>query len=186
MSTKKLIEADAIKVTHGCSVIMSSKVAEKMEESKTFTIPFTIGKHDFRKDLCYLGASINRMPFSIIKKIGFDAPIPISMRLLMDDQLIKRPIRILFDALVKVGKFIHLMDFVVRDCEMDQEVPIILGQPFLDTRRTVFDLEMGEIKFKVHEDEDYHNVCKTRKQPVKLQVIYLVDAEIEKLNEGGL
>ena len=49
------------------------------------------------------------------------------MRLLMDNRLVKRPIGILHDELVKVESFIFPADFVIVDCEVDFEVPIILG-----------------------------------------------------------
>ena len=33
--------------------------------------------------------------------------------------------------LIKVGKFIFLVDFVVIDIEEDKQVPVLLGRPFL-------------------------------------------------------
>ena len=41
--------------------------------------------------------------------------------------------------LVKVKKFYIPADFVVLDIEEEEEVPIILGQPFLATAGTVID-----------------------------------------------
>lgn len=140
MSKKKLVEGDTIEVTRGCSAIMDSKVAEKKDDPGAFTIPCTIGTQEFAKALCELGASIDLMSFVIYKKLGLDAPTPTSMRLLMGDRSIKRLVGILFDVLVKVDKFILPTDFMVLDCEMDQEVPIILGRPFL----VIVNLEMGK------------------------------------------
>ena len=37
--------------------------------------------------------------------------------------------------LVKVESFIFPADFVILDCEVNFEVPIILGRPFLTTGR---------------------------------------------------
>ena len=56
------------------------------------------------------------------------------MRLLMADRTVKRPRIVLHDVLVKVDSFIFLVDFVILDYEVDFEVPIILGTPFLTTR----------------------------------------------------
>ncbi|XP_016567063.1 uncharacterized protein LOC107865274 [Capsicum annuum] len=162
---KKLIEGDTIEVNHGCSAIMSSKIAEKKEDPRAFIIPCTIRMHIFVKALCDLGAGINLMPFAIYKKIRLDTPTPTSMRLLMANRSIKRPVEILFDVLVKVEKFIFSMDFVVLDYEIDQEVPIILGRPFLATGRAIVDLELGEMRFRVHDDEVSFRVCKIKKQP---------------------
>ncbi|XP_047252239.1 uncharacterized protein LOC124887101 [Capsicum annuum] len=186
MSKKKLIKGHTLEVTHGCSIIVSSKVVEKKEDPRAFTIPCTIGTYVFAKALCDLGASINLVPFAIYKNLRLDALNPTSMRLLMEDWSIKRLIRILFDVLVIVEKFILPTNFVVLNCEMHIKLPIILGRPFLATGRAIIDLEMGEMKFKVHKDEVSFKVCKIRKQPTEIQVIFLVDVEIEEVKKGDL
>ena len=54
-----------------------------------------------------------------------------------------RPIGILHDVLVKVESFIFSADFVILDCEVDFEVPIILESPFLATGRALDHMEKG-------------------------------------------
>ena len=71
------------------------------------------------------------MPLSIYMKLGLGDPKPTAMRLMMADITVKRPIGILHDVLVKVEAFIFLADFVILYCEVNFEVPIILGRPFL-------------------------------------------------------
>ncbi|XP_047257619.1 uncharacterized protein LOC124889678 [Capsicum annuum] len=168
MPKKKLVEGDTFEVTYRCSSIMDSKVKKKKDDPETFPIPYIIGMHEVVKVLCDLGASINLIPFVIYKKLGLDAPTPTSLRLLMVDRSIKRLVGILFDVLFKVEKFILLADIMVLDCEMDQEVPIIPGRPFLVTRIAIFDLDMAEIKFRVQVDEVSFNICKTKKQTAEL------------------
>ena len=92
-----------------------------------------LGLLHFAKALCDLGASINIMPLSIYKKLGLGDPNPTVMWLLMADRTVKRHIGILHDVLVKVESFIFPEDFVILDCEVDFEVPIILGRSFLAT-----------------------------------------------------
>ena len=65
----------------------------------------------------------------------------------MADRIVKSPIGTLHDVLVKVESFIFPTDFVIHDCEVDFEVPIILGRPFLTTGRALVDTEKGQIKF---------------------------------------
>ena len=65
------------------------------------------------------------------------------MLLLMADQTVKRPIGILHDVLVKVKSFMFPAYFVILDCEVDFEVPIILGRPFLATGKALVDMEKG-------------------------------------------
>ncbi|XP_015072638.1 uncharacterized protein LOC107016800 [Solanum pennellii] len=62
--------------------------------------------------------------------------------------LVKRPIGILHDVFVKVESFIFLDDFVILDCEVDFEVPIIVGRPFIDTGQA-----LDESMSKVHIEE---------------------------------
>ena len=111
--------------------IATRSLVQKREDPGAFTIPCTIGSLHFAKALCDLGTSIKLMPLSNYKKLGLGDPKPTSMRLLMDDRIVKRPIGILHDLLVKVESFIFLADFVILDCEVDFEVPIILGRSFL-------------------------------------------------------
>ena len=87
------------------------------------------------------------MPLSIYKNLGLGDPKPTPMRLLMADRTVKRPIGILHDLLVKVESFIFSADFVILDCEVDFEVPIILGRPFFDTGRALVYMEKGQMKF---------------------------------------
>ncbi|XP_016549367.1 uncharacterized protein LOC107849262 [Capsicum annuum] len=103
------------------------------------------------------------------------APKPIIMRLLIIDGSIKKPVGVLYDVLVKVNRFIFLADFVILDCEIGHEVPIILGRPLLATKRALVDVECGEIKFGVNNEEVSFNVCKSMKQSMNLQVILVID-----------
>ncbi|XP_070049012.1 uncharacterized protein [Nicotiana tomentosiformis] len=60
-----------------------------------------------------------------------------------------RPLDIIDDVLVCVDKFILPADFVILDCEVDNEMPIILGRPFLTTGKALVFVEAGELTFRV-------------------------------------
>ena len=83
------------------------------------------------------------------------------MRLLMDDGTVKRPIGILHDVLVKVESFIFPADFVILDCEVDFEVSIILGRPFLATGRALVYMEKGKMTFRLNKEEATFNISRT-------------------------
>ena len=55
--------------------------------------------------------------------------------------------------LVKVEKFIFHVDFVVLDMEEDQEIPLILGRPFLATGRVLIDVHGGQLTLRVNDEE---------------------------------
>jgi len=52
---------------------------------------------------------------------------------------------ILEDVLVKVDKLIFPANFIILDMEEDQEIPIILGRPFLAIGRTLIDVQQGKL-----------------------------------------
>ena len=103
-------------------------------------MPCTIGDSFCYKALCDLSASINLMPFSVYRKLGLGEMKQTTISLQLADRSIKYPRGITEDVLVKVDKFIFPVDFVVLDMEEDQEVLLILGQPFLATRRALIDV----------------------------------------------
>ncbi|KAK4716270.1 hypothetical protein R3W88_014608 [Solanum pinnatisectum] len=129
------------------SAIATRSLVQKKEDPRVFTIPCTIGMLHFAKALCDLGANINLMPLPIYKKLGLGAPKSTAMCLHMADRTVKRPIGVLQDILVKVELFIFLKDFVILDCEVDFEVPIILARPLLATGCDLVDMERGLMKF---------------------------------------
>ncbi|XP_070020118.1 uncharacterized protein [Nicotiana sylvestris] len=124
----------------------------KLEDYGAFMIPCTIGRAEFAKALCDLGASINLMPYLIFKKIGIGQARPTSMRLQMVNRTLKRPLGLIEEVLVSVDKFILPVDFVILDCEVDYEVSIILGRPFLATGKALCDVEDGELTFRVGDE----------------------------------
>ena len=89
----------------------------------------------------------------------------------MADQTVKRPIGILHDVLVKVESFIFPADFVILDCEVDFEVPIILGRPFLATGRALVNMEKGQMKFWLNNEEATINICRSMRQSGELQLV---------------
>ena len=63
------------------------------------------------------------------------------MTLQMVDITMAQPERILEDVLIKIGKFIFPVDFVVIDMEEDKQIPLLLGRPFLATRAVLIDVK---------------------------------------------
>ena len=81
------------------------------------------------KALCDFGASINQMPLSVVKILSLGELTPIAMTLQLADRTLAYPKGILEHVLIKVGKIIFLLDFVVIEIEEDKQVPLLLGRP---------------------------------------------------------
>ncbi|XP_070047475.1 uncharacterized protein [Nicotiana tomentosiformis] len=165
-------------MTHQVSAIVHS-MAPKLEDPSAFTIPCTTGSADFAKALCDLGASINLMPYSVFKTLGIGQPRPTSIRLQMEDRTMKRLLGIIDDVLVRVDKFILPADFVILDCEVDYEVPIILGRPLLAMGKTLVDVEADDLTFRVGDEKVVFHVCKYIRQPNSNEVCSFVDLVTE-------
>ena len=57
------------------------------------------------------------------------------------------------DVLVKVDNLIFLIDFVVLDMEEDEEMPLILGRPFLATSDAVIEVQKGKLTLRMEDEE---------------------------------
>ena len=137
----KIAEEGVVRLTTTCIAVIQRSLPKKMQDLGSFTIPCTIGNSEMGKALCDSGASINLMPLSVVKRLSLGKLTPTTMTLLMVDRTLAQPEDILDDVLMKVGKFIFLVDFVVIDIEEDKQVLLLLGRPFLDTRVALIDVK---------------------------------------------
>ncbi|XP_049372625.1 uncharacterized protein LOC125837573 [Solanum verrucosum] len=70
--------------------------------------------------------------------------------------------------------------------EVDFEVPIILGRPYLATSRALVDVESGELKFWLNNEEVKFKVCKSMKQPHDMSVLSAIDIVEERVTESSI
>ena len=86
--------------------------------------------------------------------------------------------------LVKVESFIFPADFVILDSEVNFEVPIILGRPFLATGRALVDMEKGQMKFWLNNDKETFNICRSMRQSGDLQSVSAISYK-EKMKKDN-
>ncbi|XP_075084703.1 uncharacterized protein LOC107801048 [Nicotiana tabacum] len=120
ITKKRTTKNEVVNVTHRVSSIIAATTVQKKEDPGAFTIPCPIGLRNFARAFCDNGASINLMTLAIYKQAGLRMPRPTSMRFQMADRSIKRPVGIVDDVFVKVGKFLLPTDFVILDCVVDK------------------------------------------------------------------
>ena len=155
---RKIVEEGIVSLTATCSVVIQNSLPEKMQDPGSFTIPCEIGHADMGKALCDFGASINLMPLSVAKRLSLGELTPTAMTLQMADITLAHPKGILEDVLIKVGKFIFPVDFVVIDIEEDKQVPLLLGRPFLATEAALIDVKKGELTLRVGDEAVHFNL----------------------------
>ena len=145
-------------LTATCSAVIQQKLPAKMKDPDSFTIPCSIEKYEFKKSLCDSGASINLMPLSMVQRLSLGDLTPTTITLKMADRSMAQPEGVLEDVLVKVGKFIFPVDFVIMKMEEDTQVPLLLGRPFLATRAALIDVQKGELTLRVGNEAMHFNL----------------------------
>ena len=136
-----------------------------MKDLGSFTIPCSIGKYEFKKALCDSGASINLMPLLVVRRLSLGELTLIAITLQMDDRSMAQPEGVLEDVLVKVGKFIFPVDFVIMKMEEDSQVPLLLGRPFLATGAALIDVQKGELTLRVGNEAMHFNFNRSLEHP---------------------
>nr|XP_016498866.1 PREDICTED: uncharacterized protein LOC107817528 [Nicotiana tabacum] len=170
---------DALKEIPGYAKMMKDLMSQKFDFR---TYPY----YAFAKALCDLGAIINLMPLAIYTKLGIGRARPTSMLLQLADHTVKRPTGILDDVLVHVGKFVFPADFVILDCQVDEEIPIILGRPFLATGRALIDCETRELKMRLNDEKVIFNVQQSMRRPSEYANCFLMETVDVILHEDDV
>ncbi|KAM6553959.1 hypothetical protein CsatB_014721 [Cannabis sativa] len=172
---RKMEDFETVALTEECSAILQKKLPPKLKDPGSFAIPCTIGKIENIHALCDLGASINLMPLSVFKRLQLGEAKPTTVTLQLADRSLAHPRGVIEDVLVKVDKFIFPADFIVLDMEEDNDVPIILGRPFLATGKALIDVQKGELKLRVQGDEVVFNVLKAMTYPTASDNCFAID-----------
>jgi len=161
---RKFPDEERVELEAGCSAIIQKEIPQKSCDLGSFTLPITVGNLYVGKVLLNLGASINLIPLSMLKRIGKVEVRPTRMTLQLVDRSIKHSYSIFEDLLVKVDKFLFPVDFVVMDIEEDVDVLLIFGRPFMKMAKVIINVDKGKLKVCV-ENEVNFNVFEAMKHP---------------------
>nr|XP_029150750.1 uncharacterized protein LOC112770087 [Arachis hypogaea] len=151
-------EKETIMLTQECSAIIQRGLPPKLKDPGSFFLPCTIGNMTIKRALCDLGASINLIPYSMMRKLCIEEVKPTQMSLELVEKSLVFPKRVIENLLVKVDKFIFPADFVILDLRKEGNESIILGRPFLATVRAIIDVEQGELTLRVHDESITLNI----------------------------
>ncbi|XP_057999058.1 uncharacterized protein LOC131177902 [Hevea brasiliensis] len=122
---RKLEDYETVALTEECSAILQNKLAPKLKDPGSFSIPYLIGNMKIDKALRDLGASES------------------SNQQQHEAGSVKYSVSISENIPIKVKKFFIPIDFVILEMKEDVQIPIILGRPFLATVATIIDVKNG-------------------------------------------
>jgi hypothetical protein len=97
--------------------------------------------------LCDLGVSVNLIPKAMFEELGYPAISPTMMTIQLANSSIKYPEGIVEYLLVNVRGSYVIADFVVLDTQ--EEIPLILGRPFLRDVNARIIVGVGKIQFHI-------------------------------------
>ncbi|XP_062100923.1 uncharacterized protein LOC133806853 [Humulus lupulus] len=143
LKKQRLEDFETVALTEECNAILQRKLPQKLQDPGSFTIPCSIGKFECK---------------NMLFKLGLGEAKPTTITLLLADRSIKHRRGVIEDVLVKVDKFIFPADFIVLEMEEDANIPIILGRPFLAIGKAQIDVQKGELKLRVQNEEVTFNV----------------------------
>nr|XP_009796435.1 PREDICTED: uncharacterized protein LOC104243016 [Nicotiana sylvestris] len=124
-----------------------------------------------------------KLPQKLKDPGSFTIQISIGKHALADRSL-AHPEGVIKDVLVQVGSFIFPANFIILDYEPDQEVPFILGRPFLATGRAIIDVCEGKMTMRVGDRVEVFNVYRALKLPAhyeELSMISVVESDATSL-----
>ncbi|GJR52446.1 putative reverse transcriptase domain-containing protein [Tanacetum coccineum] len=158
---------------------------QKEKDPRSFTLPCFISNICFVKALVDLGASVSVMPFSTYTNLGLGILSRTRLTIELADRTIKQLRGIAENVLVRIGKFIFPIDFVILDIPEDNDVPLILGRPFLSTAHSKIDVFKRKITLRVGEEKLVFKSIKAATSIIKrVFVIKSLDLKMNFVREG--
>ena len=159
-------------LTSHVSSILSNQIPVKYKDPGCPTISCVIGNTFVDKALLDLGASVNLLPFSVYQALGLGELKKTNMTLQLADRSVKMPKGIVEDVLIKVGDFFFPVDFVVLETQPvtnpKNQIPIILGRPFLATSNALINCRNGSMKLTFGNMTIDLNIFNIGKEPNEL------------------
>ena len=161
---RKLDDYGTVNLSENYSDVIQRRIPQKMQDPGSFTIPCTIGNHEFGRALCDSRVRINLIPSSLVRRLSLGELTLANLTIQMADIFVVKPKGIIEVVLIKVGKFIFPVDFVVINMEEDKHVPLLLRRPFLTTGAALIDVKNRELTLRVGEAEVKINLNQSLRQ----------------------
>ncbi|GJQ94541.1 hypothetical protein Tco_0005680 [Tanacetum coccineum] len=159
----KLKDTSRITLNEICSTTLLNRIPLKERDPGSSTIPCIISGLTIEKALTDLGASISLMPYSMFSRLELGKLKPTRMCIEITNKMTQYPKGIARNVLVKIDKFVFLVDFVILDMKEDSKVPIILGRPFLANAHAMIDVFNKKISLEVGNETITFDIEKSMK-----------------------
>jgi hypothetical protein len=144
--TIKMINAVNAESDH----LLAQPFLVKKDDPGVPTIECTIDQKIFCNTFCDIRSGANIMSKVTYEYLFGNEPLYLTyMQLQMTDQSLRCPEGIAKDVLVKIQDYYVPADFLVLNMSGDEDTPIILGRPFLNTTDAIIYIGSGQIHFQL-------------------------------------
>ncbi|GJR81267.1 mitochondrial proton/calcium exchanger protein-like protein isoform X1 [Tanacetum coccineum] len=122
----------------------------KEKDPGSFTLPCYINNVCFNNAFADLGASVSVMPLSTYLNLGLGELAHTKLTVELVDRTVKYRKGIAENVLVRIGKFVFPVDFIILDMPEDTKVPLVLRRPFLSTAHAKIDVFKRKITLRAN------------------------------------
>ena len=137
-------------LTSNVSSIILNQVPLKCQNMGCPTISIVVGNHTIHRALLDLGDSVNLLSFTVYERLGPGELKSTKMVLQLTDCSSRLPRGMVEDVLIKLGKFIYPVDFVVLETKVvvspKNKISVILGPSFLANYNALINCKDGKMK----------------------------------------
>lgn len=168
-------------VSKECSTVLQNMPIKKLGDPGKFVLSIHVGKLVFSGSLVDMGSSVNLMPYSVARRLGFTHFKPTRMSLVFADMSVKSPVGILEDLQVRVGNTTVPADCVVLELEEESKNPLILGRQFLCIVGVIIDVWKGKIDLHLGDIVMQFEMNSLLKKPMLDGQTFEVDEGIDPL-----
>nr|GEW49551.1 hypothetical protein [Tanacetum cinerariifolium]GEW50172.1 hypothetical protein [Tanacetum cinerariifolium] len=132
-----------------------------------------------------LEASVSVILFSTYTNLGLGDLAHTRLTIKLADRTIKRPRGIAENVLVRIGKFIFPVDFIILDIPEDEDVPLILERPFLSTSHAKIDVFKRKITLRVEKEKTFFKSIKPATSTIKMEYVLKEGPNLDFKTKGG-
>jgi len=156
------------------------KLPQKLGDPGSFSMPCVIGSETIDKTMCNLGDNISLLPLSLFKRMGICELKPTEVALKLADRTNIHAVGFIEDIPIKVGGIYIPTDFIILDMDEDDQVPILLGRPFLATVGAIVDVKGGRIVFRVSDAMVGFGMKTVNKEPFDFSCCMIDDHSVKE------
>jgi len=151
------------------SEILSNQIPVKYKDPDSPIISYIIGQTKVNRALLNLEASINLLPYSVYQQLGLGKLSPIQFTIQLADLSVKVSKGKVTDVLIRIGKFIYPVDFIVLETQSvsnpRSQTLVILRCLFLTTANAIINCRNGSMRLTFGDMTKEVNVFNLGEQP---------------------